>query len=87
MNSLAKIDSPIVLRKPAGSVALPDNDQWTNRFEIKSESSNRVYIVAQNKKKKHFGCSCPGYKRHRTCKHLKTIGLPTNELPFTGKLQ
>lgn len=28
---------------------LPDNDRYTNRFEVKSESSNRLYIVAQNK--------------------------------------
>lgn len=32
------------------SVALPDNDQWENRFEIYSESSNRVYVISQNKK-------------------------------------
>lgn len=77
----------IVIYKPRGSVALPDNDQWQNRFEIKSESSRRIYIIAQNKNKKHFGCSCPGYKRYRKCKHLESIGLPTNEQPFTGELR
>jgi uncharacterized Zn finger protein len=52
---------------------LPDNAQWKNRFEIKSETSNRIYVVAQRKSDNSFGCSCPGWKRHRNCKHLKTI--------------
>ena len=52
---------------------LPDNAQWKNRFEIKSESSNRIYVIAQRKTDSSWGCSCPGWKRHRTCKHLKTI--------------
>ena len=56
-----------------GGKHLPDNDQWTNRFEIKSASSNRVYIVAQNIKGQHFACSCPGWKTHRICKHIKSI--------------
>lgn len=60
----------LTVKKPAGSIALPDNDQWTNRFEIRSESSNRVYIVAQNKKTGNWGCSCPGYLSKRKCKHL-----------------
>jgi len=60
----------LTVKKPAGSLALPDNDQWTNRFEIRSESSNRVYIVAQNKKTGNWGCSCPGYLSKRKCKHL-----------------
>ena len=71
-----------VLRPPFGSVALPDNDQWCNRFEIRSETSNRVYIVAQNKSKRHFACSCPGWKRHRHCKHLDELGLPSFERPY-----
>ena len=41
---------------------LPDNNQWTNRFEIKSESSNRKYIISQNIDKRHWGCSCPGWR-------------------------
>lgn len=60
----------LTVKKPSGSVALPDNDQWTNRFEIKSESSNRIYIVAQNKSTGKWGCSCPGYLSKRKCKHL-----------------
>ncbi len=68
-------------------VALPDNDQWENRFEIRSESSNRIYVIAQNKKKRHWGCSCPGYKIHRRCKHLETIGLPTGERPYEPRIE
>jgi len=69
-----------VLRIPVKD-ALPDNDQWTNRFEIRSQTSNRVYIVAQNKAKRHFGCSCPAYRVHRHCKHLKALALPCYEKP------
>ncbi len=63
---------------------LEENGQWKNRFEIRSESSNRVYIVAQNKSKGFFGCSCPGWRIHRSCKHLMALGLPTHEKPVTN---
>lgn len=66
--------------------ALPDNDQWTNRFEIHSESSDRVYIVSQNKAKRHWACSCPGWKSHRSCKHLSAINLPNHEKPHEVKV-
>ncbi len=66
---------------------LPDNDQWTNRFEIRSETSNRVYILAQNKKKRHWSCSCPGWKRHRTCKHLASLLLPAYEKPLEVQVE
>jgi hypothetical protein len=62
---MAKKNNLPVLRRPAGSIALPDNAQWTNRFEIRSESSNRVYVVSQNIKKRHWGCSCPGWRTRR----------------------
>jgi hypothetical protein len=58
---------------------LPDSDQWINRFEIRSETSNRVYIVSQNRVKRHWACSCPGYRTHRTCKHLASMSLPAYE--------
>jgi len=75
-----------ILYKPRGSVSLPDNKQWENRFEVRSESSGRIYIIAQNIKKRYFACSCPGWKRHRHCKHLSTLGLPGGETPFEVKL-
>lgn len=54
---------------------LPDNDQWGNRFEIESESSDRIYIVAQNKSTGVWGCSCPAWRTRRYCKHLRTLNL------------
>jgi hypothetical protein len=62
-------------------VALPDNDQWQLRFNVRSKSSGNVYTIAQNKKKRHWACDCPGYKRYRKCNHLQALGLPTNEKP------
>lgn len=67
-------------------VALPDNDQWQFRFEIQSESSDRVYVIAQNKKKKHWGCSCPAYRTKRTCKHLEALNIPGKETPYEPKV-
>jgi len=52
---------------------LPDNDRYTNRLEIKSASSNRLYIVAQNKANGQWSCSCPGWITRRKCKHLTTL--------------
>lgn len=66
---------------------LPDNVQWINRFEIKSESSGRIYIIAQHKTNKHWGCSCPGWKRHRCCKHLETLQLPNYAKPHEVKME
>ncbi|MNJ95324.1 hypothetical protein D3C87_130340 [compost metagenome] len=61
---------------------LPDNDQWHLRFHVESESSNRLYIVAQHIRKRHWACSCPGWKRHRTCKHLNALRIPSHEQPY-----
>jgi hypothetical protein len=58
------------------------NNQWINRIEIKSETSNRVYVVAQHAEKRSWGCSCPGWRRHHHCKHLERLGLPSSEEPF-----
>ena len=66
---------------------LPDNKLWKNRFEIHSASSDRVYIVSQNIDKGHMGCSCPGWRRYRTCKHLSALGLPGHEVPVTLDLK
>jgi hypothetical protein len=68
MSNLTKTTSLVV--RPQGAKPLPDNAQWMNRFEIRSSSSNRVYIVAQNKASEKFGCSCPSFRVRRRCKHL-----------------
>jgi len=70
-----------VLRVPQ-SMMLPDSDQWQNRFEIRSETSNRIYVIAQHKKRRHWGCSCPSFRVRRSCKHLEALGLPMKEVPY-----
>lgn len=59
--------------KESGLISLPDNERYTNRFNIKSASSNRLYVVAQNKSNKGWECSCPGWISRRKCKHLTTL--------------
>lgn len=70
----------------SAGVALPDNDQWQNRFTVKSGSSNRLYTIAQNKKNRYWGCSCPGWKAHRHCKHLDALGIPGDQKPFEANI-
>jgi len=65
------METAITIRTPPGAKSLPPNNLWQNRFEIHSETSNRVYIVAQNKASGKWSCSCAGWISHRTCKHLK----------------
>lgn len=62
--------------------ALPDSDRWINRFNVHSATSNRVYVVSQHRENRHWGCSCPGWRTHRKCKHLTEIGLPVKEQPY-----
>lgn len=56
-----------------GSSLLPDSAQWQNRFEVRSETSSRRYVIAQRKSDGSFGCSCMGWKSHRKCKHLTAV--------------
>jgi hypothetical protein len=58
------------------------HNQWINRIEITSESSDRLYVVSQHATKRYWACSCPGWRRHRRCKHLEQLGLPSSEEPF-----
>jgi len=77
------------LRVPSDA-CLPDNAQWTNRFEIRSSSSSSVYRVAQHKTGRYWGCGCRGYiyakkdsARGKTCKHLTTLGLAIKGESYT----
>jgi len=74
------------LRVPKTAL-LEDNGQWTHRIEVHSSSSNRVYVVSQNKSKRHWGCSCPGWCNRRKCKHLTSLGLPAFEKAHEVALQ
>ena len=76
-----RIVAETALTLPPGTERLPDNKQWTNRFEVHSETSDRVYIIAQHRDKGHWGCSCPAWRTRRKCKHLKSLGLPELEVP------
>lgn len=66
----------VILANRNGWELLADNPQWQNRIQIRSESSSRLYTVAQRKSDGSWGCSCPGWKSHRNCKHLSTM-LPS----------
>lgn len=61
------------IAKQIGSELLPDNERWTNRFQIESSSSSRKYIIAQQRHDGVWGCSCPGWTHHRKCKHLTDV--------------
>lgn len=76
-----------VLHIPRGSVRLRDNDQWQNRFHIQSATSNYLYVISQNRTRRHWGCSCPAWVTRRRCKHLRAIGLPCNEIPHEVQLK
>lgn len=61
-----------------GGTAIEDNSTYTNRFEIASETSSNLYIVAQNKSTGEWSCSCRGWiikkpGKPRTCKHLQAL--------------
>ena len=58
------------------------SDQWINRIEVPSESSNNLYIVSQHKTGRYWSCSCPSGKTRKICKHLKSMGLPGHYEPF-----
>jgi len=61
---------------------MSENSTWINRMEIRSETSDRIYVVSQHATKRFWGCSCPGWRAHRRCKHLEQLGLPGGEEPF-----
>lgn len=56
-----------------GSSLLPDNDQWMNRFKVKSTSSSAFYTIAQRRSDKVWGCSCVGWRHHRRCRHVDDV--------------
>ena len=69
------------LMVPDGATQLPPLNQWVNRLEVLSSSGKR-YIIAQHRDKRHWACDCRGWTTHRTCKHLRELGLPGHEAPY-----
>jgi len=67
-----------------GVVFLEDSKTHKNRIEICSETSDSIYVVAQTKKNNIWTCGCFGFRRHRNCKHLKTI-VPVIEAAKKGE--
>ena len=37
---------PVLYLPKNNAIRLPDNQQWQKRFEIQSEASDRVYVIA-----------------------------------------
>jgi|APGre2960657505_1045072.scaffolds.fasta_scaffold00659_7 predicted nucleic acid-binding Zn finger protein len=66
-----------VIAQAIDAQVLPDNKTHTHRFEIKSSSSDRLYVVAKSRSNGDWACSCPGWIHARNgvrnCKHLKAI--------------
>jgi len=78
-------DTAITIRIPAGEL-LPDNKLYTNRFKIRSSSSDREYVIAQSKSGRWWSCGCFGFIRHGHCHHLEELGLPCHRRPYEAKL-
>lgn len=59
---------------------LPDTNTHKVRFDIRSSSSNRLYRVSVRKSNNVLECSCPGWCRHRKCKHIEAIAPTLSKL-------
>lgn len=68
MNALVE-----ALAREVGARALPDDQRYKNKLEIRSESSTRLYVVSWDTATTQWACSCPGWLRFRRCKHIATM--------------
>jgi len=76
MKELAKKDILSQLKK-LGAEQLPDTKTHIHRMKIRSETSDREYIVSKrNTNIKRVECSCPGWIFRRNCKHVRAIAPP-----------
>lgn len=80
-------DTLPVLYIPVNAHRVPDSPGWQNSIGVPSESSDALYVVSQRKTSKGWGCSCFGWRRHRHCKHLKSMSLPAGERPYEVQLK
>lgn len=71
-----------VLVIPPGASLLPDLNQWIHRIEVLSAASGKRYVIAQHREKRSWACDCQGWRTHRTCKHLRELGLLSLERPY-----
>ena len=67
----------VVNLRARGVQLLPDSDRYKCRFTVRSESSNRLYMISFDVANGagYWKCSCPGYLRTGQCKHLTAMGL------------
>ena len=63
----------------------PDTDRYKARFNIKSESSNKIYRISYDAAPNagYWTCSCMGNIRYGQCKHLSACGLKGRKYGFT----
>ena len=62
-----------ILKKGGIDTFLPDDKVWKNKFNVKSASSDSLYVVSQRKTDGEWKCSCFGNRRYGKCKHIETI--------------
>jgi hypothetical protein len=72
---------------PRDSQKLPDNSHFTNRFKIKSQTSSRLYTIAQSITGRWWACSCRGWIAHKHCKHLDHLQLPGGYQPCEVRIE
>lgn len=66
----------IQTRPPAYALrVLPDETRYRCRYEVASQSSNRVYRISFDMALQAWSCSCRGCISHGQCKHLTAAGL------------
>jgi hypothetical protein len=79
---------------------LPDEGNYINCFEVKSETPRwvidkatgkrvqraSIYKISQHKTGRWWACSCPGWITHRHCKHLERLQLPCHNRPYEVQL-
>lgn len=89
VKKVRKIQKAVTLLNTINAIEkMPDNRDWTNRFQIRSATSGNLYTIAQNKKKRFWGCDCPSWiYRGRNCKHLQAMGLPGHCVPFEPNVE
>jgi hypothetical protein len=76
-----------LLSTVSGFAMLPPSAQYSTRLSVKSSSSNRTYVIAQNAKTGAWSCSCPASifqkgprYNAKPCKHIRALNLVPMQL-------